>query len=84
MRAALQSFLTLQTLWAVANQVRLSMGFSRQKFWSGLPFPSPGHLPDSRTEPASFMSPALADGFFFFFFNHYHHLGSPHVLIIVC
>ena len=34
------------TPWTVADQVPLSMGFSRQEYWSGLPFPSPGHLPD--------------------------------------
>ena len=39
----------------------LSMGFSGQDSWSGLPFPPPGDLPDSETEP---MSPALASGFF--------------------
>ena len=37
------------------------MGFSRQEYWSGLPFPSPGDLPDAGMEP---MSPALAGGFF--------------------
>ena len=37
------------------------MGFLRQEFWSGVPFPSPGDIPDSGTEPAS---PALAGGFF--------------------
>ena len=36
------------------------MGFSRQKYWSGLPFPSPGDLPDPGTEPGSVTSPALA------------------------
>ena len=51
------------TPWAIACQVLLSMGFSRQEYWSGLPFPSPGNLPDPRIEPAS---PALAGGFFFF------------------
>ena len=45
----------------VAYQAPPSMGFSRQEYWSGLPFPSPGGLPDPRTEPAS---PALAGGFF--------------------
>ena len=34
------------TLWTVACQAPLSMGFSRQEYWSGLPFPPPGHLPD--------------------------------------
>ena len=40
------------------------MGFSRQEYWSGLPFPSPGNLPDPRIEPESLMSPALAGSFF--------------------
>ena len=44
----------------VAHQAPLSMGFSRQKYWSGLLYPSPGNLP----KPVSFKSPALADGFF--------------------
>ena len=34
------------TPWTTARQVPLPMGFSRQEYWSGLPFPSPGHLPD--------------------------------------
>ena len=41
------------TLWAVAYQVPASMGFSRQEYWSELPFPSPRSLPDSGTEPGS-------------------------------
>ena len=45
----------------VARQAPLSMGFSRPEYWSGLPFPSPGNLPDSGIEPSS---PALAGGFF--------------------
>ena len=49
------------TPWTVAHQAPLSMEFSRQEYWSGLPFPSPGNLPDSGIE---LMSPALADGFF--------------------
>ena len=40
------------------------MGFSRQEYWSGLPFPSPGDLPDPGIEPRSLASPALAGGFF--------------------
>ena len=39
------------TLWTVAHQAPLSIGFSRQEYWSGLPFPSPGDLPDPRMEP---------------------------------
>ena len=50
--------------WTAACQAPLSMRFSRQECWSGLPFPSPQDLPDLRVEPVSFMSPALAGGFF--------------------
>ena len=46
------------TLWTVACQTPLSMGFSRQDYWSGLPFPHPGDLPDPGVEPASVKSPA--------------------------
>ena len=46
-----------------ARQAPLSMGFARQEYWSGVPFPSPGHLPHPGIEPASFMSPALAGSF---------------------
>ena len=49
--------------WTVAHQA-VSMGFSRQEYWSGLPFPTPGDLPDPGIEPTSLMSPALAGGFF--------------------
>ena len=41
------------TLWTVAYQAPLSMGFSRQRYWSGLPFPPPGDLPDSGIEHKS-------------------------------
>ena len=44
------------TSWTVAYQAALSMGFSRQEYWSGVPFPSPGDLPDPGIEPRS---PAL-------------------------
>ena len=52
------------TLWTVAHQAPLSMGFSRQEYWSGLPCPPPGDLPDPGMESASLMSPALAGMFF--------------------
>ena len=39
--------------WTVAHQAPLSMGFSRQEYWSGLPFPSPGDLPNPGIEPRS-------------------------------
>ena len=45
--------------WTVARQVPLSMGFSRQEYWSGLPFSSSGDLPEPGTEPASLGFPAL-------------------------
>ena len=61
----LQSCPTLWTvtLWIIACQAPLSVGFSRQEFWSSLPFPSPGD-PNPGIEPASLVSPALAIGFF--------------------
>ena len=50
--------------WTVACQAPLSMGFSRQECWSGLPCPPPGDLPNTGIKPPSFLSPALAVGFF--------------------
>ena len=54
-------FATPQT---VAHQVPLSLGFSRQEYWNGLPFPLPGALPTSGIEPMSPVSPALVGRFF--------------------
>ena len=48
------------TPWAVAHQAPLSMGFSRQEYWSGLQFPTPGDLPNPGIKPMSLASPALA------------------------
>ena len=45
-----------ETLWTAARQAPLSMGFSRQEYWSGLPCSPPGNLPDSGIEPESLMS----------------------------
>ena len=56
-----KSCLTLVTPWAVAHQAFLTMKFSRQEFWSGLPFASSGDLPDPGIKP---LSPALVCGFF--------------------
>ena len=56
-----KSRLTLVTPWTVAHQDPLSVGFSRQEHGSGLPFPSPGDLPDPGIEPGS---PVLAGSFF--------------------
>ena len=50
---AAKSCQTLVTPWTVACQAPLSMGFSRQEYWSGLPFPSPGDLPDLGIKPRS-------------------------------
>ena len=47
-----------------ATQAPLSMGFSRQEYWSGLPFPSPGDLPHPGIEPVFLVSPAFTGGFF--------------------
>ena len=52
------------TLWTVACQTPQSMEFSRQEYWNGLPFPSPGNLPDPGIKPLSLTSPALAGRFF--------------------
>ena len=49
----------LVTLWTVAHQASLSMEYSRQEYWSRLPFPAPGDLPYSGIEPTSLVSPAL-------------------------
>ena len=54
----------LWPLWTIACQAPLSMLFSRQEYRSGLPFPSPGDLPNPGTEPASCTSPALTGRFF--------------------
>ena len=48
-----QSCPTFATPWTAACQAPLSMGFSRQEYWSGLPFPSPEDHPDPETEPVS-------------------------------
>ena len=56
-----KSWPTLVIPWTVSHQTPLSMGFPRQKYWSGLPLPSPGDHPKPGIEP---VSPALAGGFF--------------------
>ena len=52
---------SFETPWTVAHQAPLFMGFSRQEYWSGLPFPSPGDLPSPGIEPTF---PELVGGFF--------------------
>ena len=60
------------TPWSVGHQAPLSMGFSRQEYWSGLPFPPPGYLPKPGSKPTSLASPALqVDSL------PLYHLGSP-------
>ena len=54
----LQSCLTLGNPWTLDHQVPLSMVFSRQEYWSGLSFPSPGDLPEPGVEPKSVASQA--------------------------
>ena len=61
------------TPWTIARQAPLSMEFSRQQYWSGLPFPSPRDLPNTGTESESLMSPVLAGWFFT--------TSAPHVLL---
>ena len=60
--------------WTVAHQGSLSIGFLRQDYGSGLPFPLPGHLPDPGIKPESPVSSALAGRFFT---TGGHHLGRP-------
>ena len=52
------------TLWTIARQTPLPTGFSRQECWSGLPYPTPGDLPNPGIEPTSPLSLALAGRFF--------------------
>ena len=50
--------------WTVAHQAPLSVGFPKQEYWSGLPFPTPVDFPNPGMEPTSLVSPALVGGFF--------------------
>ena len=65
--------------WTIACQTPLSMAFSRQEFWSGSPFPTPGDLPDSGIEAVSLVIPELAGRFFITsatFFGHFYYGAS--------
>ena len=62
------------TPWTVAHQAPLSMEFSKQEYWSGLPFPPPGNLPDPQIKSLTPVSLELAGGFFT---TEPH--GKPHV-----
>ena len=62
---SLQSCLTLFKPWTIVCQSPLSMGWSRQEYWSGFPFPTPGDLPDPGIKPSAVLtSPELAGRFF--------------------
>ena len=52
------------TLWTIACQTPLSIEFSRQEYWNGVPFPPPGNLSNPGIKPMSLTFPALAGGFF--------------------
>ena len=65
------------TPWIVTRQTPLSMEFPRQAYYSGLPFHSPGDIPDPGIEPMSPVSPTLASGFFTTRKPKMSHLGSP-------
>ena len=60
----LTRFNCVQLFTTIARQASLSMGFSRQKYWSGLPCPPPGDLYNPEIKPSSLVSPALAGVFF--------------------
>ena len=67
------------TLWTGAHQAPVSTGFSRQEYWSVLPFPPAGDLPDPGIEPVPLMSPALAGRLFTPRAN-----SEAHMYICVC
>ena len=69
------SFWLFVTPWTVGHQAPLSLGFSRQEYWSGLPCMPPGDLPDSWIEPMLFMSTCIDRVVLY----HYHLLGSPQI-----
>ena len=62
---SLSHFQLIVTSCTIACQAPLSMGFSRQEYWSVLPSPPAGDLPDPETKPTSLLSSAVSDGFFY-------------------
>ena len=72
---SLQSCPTLCDSHGLQPARLLSVGFSKQEYWSELPYPRPGDLPNPRLEPTSVVFPALAGSY------HQHHLESPCALI---
>ena len=79
-----------ETPWTVAHKIPPFMGFSRQEYWSELPFPPSGNLPNSGIEPTFLTSPALAGGFFTTStvpaspFKARRHLPSANLLFFLC
>ena len=65
------------TSWTVAFQAPLSMGFSRQEYWSGLPYPPPSDLPDPGIDPGPLTSTCIGRHRIRILY-YWHHLGSPH------
>ena len=70
------------TSWTAAHQAPLSTEFPKEEYWSGLPFSSPGDLPNPGIKPESPASPAQAGRFFFFLFLPLSHLGSSLSFIV--
>ena len=71
----------LPTVWTLAQQAPLSVEFSRQEYWSGLPFPPSGDLPKPVIEPRSLVSPALQAGRFFY---PTQQPGKLYIYVCVC
>ena len=74
-----QSYLTLCNPWAVAHQAPLSMGFSKQEYWSGLPFPSPGYHPSPGINQALLYYRQIL-----YHFSHQENLSLDKVVINSC
>ena len=70
--------------WTVARQAPLSMGFSRQEYWSGLPCPPPGDLPNPGIEPVSLNVSCIAGGFFATTATWGAHANNKHIQNIKC
>ena len=85
-----QLCLLFAMLWAVARQAPLSLGFSRQEYWNGLPCPSPGDRPDPGIKSTSLATPALAGEFFttstnwIYIYTHIHTHTHTHTHTHIC
>ena len=82
--------LTIVTPWTVACQIPLSIGFSGQEWWSGMPFPSPGDLPDPRIEPrssalqADSLSTKLLGKLFSIYYNYSFNIMRKYNSKVIC